>query len=284
MKKNFEETVYEIDDLPFTTLAPCWHEDFTIVYILSGTLVFHINHKTYLASSGEGFFLNTGQVYFAKKYKSYPCRFLIIHISQSLLYPENDDQIFQKYIRPVTGNPSFCHLTLIPRIPWQKYILENVKKMMETCRTMQYGYEFKIHHFVNEIFYYILQNLSALPELSRQQKKDIARIKTAMTYLEETYARKHTLLDIAQSCMLSRSECSRLFQRILHCSPVDCLIKVRILHSLPLIAAHELSMADIAAKTGFSGGSYFSETFKKVMGISPRDYYRKIKKGSQHQG
>lgn len=132
---------------------------------------------------------------------------------------------------------------------------------------MQYGYEFKIHHFVNEIFYYILQNLSALPELSRQQKKDIARIKTAMTYLEETYARKHTLLDIAQSCMLSRSECSRLFQRILHCSPVDCLIKVRILHSLPLIAAHELSMADIAAKTGFSGGSYFSETFKKSWGF-----------------
>lgn len=104
-----------------------------------------------------------------------------------------------------------------------------------------------------------------------------------MTYLEETYARKHTLLDIAQSCMLSRSECSRLFQRILHCSPVDCLIKVRILHSLPLIAAHELSMADIAAKTGFSGGSYFLKRLKSH-GDFPKRLLPENQKGPQHQG
>ncbi len=283
MKKNFEKTIYEIDHLPFTTLAPCWQESFTIVYILSGTLAFHINHKTYLASSGEGFFLNAGQVYFAEKYKSYPCCFLIIHISQEIFHSGNDDQIFQKYILPVIHHPSFCHLTLVPRVPWQKYILENIKKMMETYRTMQYGYEFKIHHFINEIFYYILQNLSSLPELSRQQKKDIFRIKMVMAYLEKTYPQKLTLHDIAETCQLSRSECSRLFQRILHCSPVDYLIKIRILHSLPLITAHKLSMTDIARKTGFSGGSYFSETFKKVMGVTPRDYYRKFKKDPQHQ-
>lgn len=272
MSKNFRKQIFDADVLPAGLLAPHWHDDFEIVYILSGTLAFHINHKTYLASANEGFFLNAGQVHFAEKYKSYPCRFLVFNISQNLLHPEADDQVFRKYIQPVTSSSSFCHITLVPRIPWQKYILENIKKMTSLCQSMEYGYEFKIQHFANEIFYYILQNISSIPELSRQQKKDIVRVKAAMTYLNETYPQKHTLQDIAASCQLSRSECSRLFQRILHCSPVDYLIRLRIFRSLPMVAAHDRPMSAIARDTGFSGGSYFSETFKKVMGCTPRDY------------
>lgn len=273
MTTYFQKKTYDIQTLPFQTLAPHWHDDFEILYILSGRLEFHINHKTYLADSGEGFFLNAGQVHFARQYGTYPCRFLSFQISQSLLCSEENASVFQKYILPVTNSSSFCHLPLVQRIPWQKYILENIHKMIKDCEAENYGFEFKVHHYVNEIFYYIIRNLSSLPELTKKEQKDILRIKSAMSYLEKTYPEKHTLADIAESCQLSRSECSRLFRRILHVSPIEYLNQLRILHSLPLIALRQQPISSIAKEIGFSGGSYFSETFKKVMGCSPRDYY-----------
>lgn len=145
--------------------------------------------------------------------------------------------------------------------------------MIKDCEAENYGFEFKVHHYVNEIFYYIIRNLSSLPELTKKEQKDILRIKSAMSYLEKTYPEKHTLADIAESSQLSRSECSRLFRRFLHVSPIEYLNQLRILHSLPLIALRQQPISSIAKEIGFSGGSYFSETFKKVMGCSPRDYY-----------
>lgn len=272
MSNTFQIKTYDIHTLPFNMLTPHWHDDFEVVYILTGKLAFHINHKTYLISAGEGFFINAGQIHYAKEYQEYDCCFLTFCIHPSMLYQTEQNPVFEKYILPATTNPAFCYVPLIPRIPWQKYILETIKKMIEICNTKSYGYEFKIQHFTNEIFYYILQNIASLSPPSKKEQKDITRIKHTMTYLEKSYTEKHSLEDISNTCNLSRSECCRLFQRILNCSPIDYVTKLRIRHSLPLILAHEKNMATIAKEVGFSGGSYFSETFKKVMGCTPLQF------------
>lgn len=271
---SFLPRIFDIHSLPCKMIFPHWHDDFEFIYLLSGKLAFHINHKTYVASAGEGFFINAGQVHYAQQYEEYDCRFLSFQISPSMLYQNEQDPVFQKYFLPISTNPSFCHMTLTPKVPWQKYILENIKKIIALCQEKNYGYELKVYHFIHENFYYVLQNIASLPDLSKKERKDIERIKQGMIYLDQTYVQKHTLEDISKACSLSRSECCRLFQRILNCSPIDYLIKIRIQNSLPLIVAHDLSMTEIAKRTGFSGSSYFSETFKKVMGHTPREFYK----------
>ena len=81
-----------------------------------------------------------------------------------------------------------------------------------------------------------------------------------------------SLADIAASANISQSECCRLFRRILHQSPNEYVISCRISKSLGLLAEGRLSMTEIAGLCGFQSSSYFSETFKKVIGMSPRDY------------
>lgn len=280
LSKNFpfQKEIWDIHAFPGNLMFPHWQEDFELIYILSGKLEFHINHKTYAVSSGEGFFLNTRQIHYAHSYQEYDCMFLSFRIGMEMLCQNEKDPVFQKYILPAVSNPSFCYIALTPKVPWQKYILEILKKMLEVCDTQHFGYELKIQHFTTEIFYYIFQNTASLPLLSKKEQKDIIRIRNAMSYLNETYPQKHTLSDISASCQLSSSECCRLFQRILNCSPVDYLIRLRIWKSLPLILEHQKSMTLIAKETGFSGSSYFSETFKKVLNCTPRDFYKKYTK------
>ena len=40
----------------------------------------------------------------------------------------------------------------------------------------------------------------------------------------------------------------------------------------------DMKMTEIAYECGFSGSSYFAETFKKIVGVSPREYKNKEKK------
>lgn len=155
-------------------------------------------------------------------------------------------------------------------------ILEMIRKMNDICDRPVDGYELKINHFVNEIFYYIFHNVNLSKELSLKESRDLERMKDVMIYLNKTIDQKHTLADIASYCHLSNSECCRLFQRNVHLSPVDYLNQLRIHMSLSEIIKHEKKITDIAKMYGFSGSSYFSEMFKKTLGITPRAFYKSV--------
>lgn len=249
---SFERKVLDIRQMPAQVLFPHWDDEFEFIYVLSGMMEFRVRQKAFLVSSGEGFFLNTGEIHSACTYQSYDCRFVIYRICPSVLFQTEDNPLYQKYI------------------------LEMIRKMNDICDRPVDGYELKINHFVNEIFYYIFHNVNLSKELSLKESRDLERMKDVMIYLTKTIDQKHTLADIASYCHLSNSECCRLFQRNVHLSPVDYLNQLRIHMSLSEIIKHEKKITDIAKMYGFSGSSYFSEMFKKTLGITPRAFYKSV--------
>lgn len=273
---SFERKVLDIRQMPAQVLFPHWDDEFEFIYVLSGMMEFRVRQKAFLVSSGEGFFLNTWEIHSACTYQSYDCRFVIYRICPSVLFQTEDNPLYQKYIKPMLDHPSFGFLTFVPKVPWQKYILEMIRKMNDICDRPVDGYELKINHFVNEIFYYIFHNVNLSKELSLKESRDLERMKDVMIYLTKTIDQKHTLADIASYCHLSNSECCRLFQRNVHLSPVDYLNQLRIHMSLSEIIKHEKKITDIAKMYGFSGSSYFSEMFKKTLGITPRAFYKSV--------
>ena len=104
--------------------------------------------------------------------------------------------------------------------------------------------------------------------------RDVERMRRALTFIEAHYADRMTLADIAESMSLSEGECCRVFRRMLRSTPMEYAISCRIRESLSLLAAGRLSVTEIALRTGFSGSSYFTETFRKVMGMTPSEYRR----------
>lgn len=174
---SFERKVLDIRQMPAQVLFPHWDDEFEFVYVLSGMMEFRVRQKAFLVSSGEGFFLNTDEIHSACAYQSYDCRFVIYRICPSVLFQTEDNPLYQKYIKPLVDHPSFGFLTFVPKVPWQKYILEMIRKMNEICDRPVDGYELKINHFVNEIFYYIFHNVNLSRELSLKEARDLERMK-----------------------------------------------------------------------------------------------------------
>ncbi len=66
----FHMTELHMHRLPGNRIFPHWHDDFELLYIISGKMEFHLRQKAYLISAGEGLFLNSGELHFLHAYQS----------------------------------------------------------------------------------------------------------------------------------------------------------------------------------------------------------------------
>ena len=68
------------------------------------------------------------------------------------------------------------------------------------------------------------------------------------------------------------------FRKLTGFAPIDFLIRLRVRYACHLLDTTSLSVAQIAADTGYNDPYYFARCFRRVMGCSPRAY-RKVPKG-----
>ena len=67
------------------------------------------------------------------------------------------------------------------------------------------------------------------------------------------------------------------FSNVYGISPINYLMRARIEKAKTLLSTTDFSLSVISRSCGFSSSSYFSQTFKKVAGVSPSSYRKTVK-------
>lgn len=107
-------------------------------------------------------------------------------------------------------------------------------------------------------------------------------IKDVKLYIEDNYSREDfSFQDAASHVNLSVPHLSRMFRREMGVTFIDYLTGVRIRKAIELLQNDELKIYEIAELTGYANQHYFSNVFKKNLGVSPAEYRRLIKNDSQ---
>ena len=106
-----------------------------------------------------------------------------------------------------------------------------------------------------------------------------------LSYLEANVERSDIKVQqIAKHFGYSESHFRFLFRKIFNAAPVDLIRQFRVDTAQRLIREGRYAITDIAFKVGFSSSQYFSQTFKKEIGMSPREYRKVLNvKGGQVQ-
>ena len=97
-------------------------------------------------------------------------------------------------------------------------------------------------------------------------------IKRAIRYISGNYSQNLTLEDLAEHASLSPSYLSRLFKKELSISISDYICETKIEKAQHLLKYSDYSMVDIANYLAFSSQSHFIQTFKKLIGVTPKKY------------
>ncbi len=99
--------------------------------------------------------------------------------------------------------------------------------------------------------------------------------KQVLDYIAVNYGKNILLEDMAARADLSSSHFSRLFKQTIGQSPYQFLMAYRIEQAKKMLDRPNTLMADIAFSCGFSDQAHFSRTFKKIEGVTPKQYRRK---------
>lgn len=97
-------------------------------------------------------------------------------------------------------------------------------------------------------------------------------ISDAARYISSNFTHELSLTQLADKYSMSPSYFSRKFKLCTGFGYKEYLITIRIIEACKLLLNTDLTITEIAEKCGFDDSNYFGDSFKKVKGISPREY------------
>lgn len=98
----------------------------------------------------------------------------------------------------------------------------------------------------------------------------------AAQYLYANYAGDISLSALAEVVRLSPTHLAHLFTARLGISPIRYLRRIRLEHARRLLETTELTVNEIAARTGFTDPLYFRRMFKQATGSTPTAMRRQV--------
>ena len=88
--------------------------------------------------------------------------------------------------------------------------------------------------------------------------------------------RHYTLEKLAAACRMSVRTFQRRFALEHHCSPQTFIMVCRLTIARRILRSSSLPIQDIAQRCRFNSTAQFSKSFRKYIGMSPRDYRKKF--------
>ncbi len=265
------------DDLEKMEVAWHWHEELEVLVVERGTARISVNGTDYLVKQGEGFFINTGILHGAWQAGAEPCRVHSIVFHPRYVGGSVDSILWQKYLESLLTDSSRPCVFFSNTAPWEATTVKAIETAWQLCVSEAEGFEFLTRESLSQIIFLLFQNRpsagNALPE---KVMRDGKRTKSMLQYIQAHYSEEISLLQIAESAHICKSECLRCFRSVIGCSPIQYVKQVRIQKAVELLLGTNQKISDIGLQCGFQEMSYFAKVFREVKGCTPRVFREQL--------
>ena len=268
----FPVAFYE-DDFSMHPLPWHWHDELEVFLVVQGSVRFRTVSGEYILNEGEGLFINSGKLHAAWSNGMEMSRFHSIVFHPRFVGGESNSVFWKKYLEPMLKNDSMRTVHLKETGGVHKEILEHIEDAWQLSKKETRGYEFLVREHLSKIVYLLDSNYeTSIHNLSDKQLRDAKRIKKMLGYIDEHLEDEITIENIAQSAMISVSECLRCFKTTIGVTPIQYVRQARIQKAVDLLLNTQLTITDIAMRCGFQEMSYFSKIFRQTHGVTPREF------------
>jgi len=110
---------------------------------------------------------------------------------------------------------------------------------------------------------------------SSQDAKKMTQIRPAINYIDANYDKPVNLAEIARASHLSVSRLAHIFKEQMGITIIDYLTSVRMERAKQLLLATDQNCTEICFQVGYNNQSYFTRTFKALVGMTPRQFRAK---------
>jgi len=116
----------------------------------------------------------------------------------------------------------------------------------------------------------MLSRLYSMP--MEDTSKNMIYMANAVSFMENHFTEAVTIKELATQAFVSERHFSRMFKQAYQKTPGQYILNLRMHHACELLRNTRHSITEVALKSGFDDGNYFSRQFHKVFNTTPREY------------
>lgn len=251
-----------------------YHGEIEVVYIYRGNLEVQIPGKTFHLKQGESVFINSNILHraIAEPY----CELHSLVFSTLLVTGTQNSVFAERYIEPLIHSSILDGCLFRADGGWQQKIISSFVDAFKAITTDAFGYEFLVREHLSHLCVLLCQQYE--PNYNQtypETNNDEIRIRRMLDFIHSHYAENLELSQIAQSADIGERECLRCFQRSIQVSPIQYLIKYRLMQGASMLSeSSNRSISEISIQCGFDSPSNFSKMFRRFFECTPKEYRR----------
>ena len=128
------------------------------------------------------------------------------------------------------------------------------------------------------LLYKIVETVNECSERTYINRAVLQKIEKSADRIHDEFASDVSVAALASDAGMSEVYFRKLFSLRFGMPPSHYIMQTRVTHAIKLMSLEELSLEEIAEKSGFSALPYFSKVFKSVIGETPAKYRRTLPK------
>lgn len=247
-----------------------WHDEIEIVHIVNGKMEIKIPSQSFLLEKGDCVVINSNVLHYGAAVVECELRSLVF---SPALITGNEEFVFaKKYMQPLLTCNNFSHYFI--KAGNNENVTHWFNCAFEALAEDCYGYEFIVRDKLSRICLFLYGEF--IPQVDTQDiplNQDNLRIRKMLAYIHKNFADDISLSEIAGIADISERECLRCFQKTIQLSPIQYLLKYRVMQGgAMLLKSPADSISEIATSCGFDSPSNFAKTFKRFYNCTPRQY------------
>ncbi len=246
-----------------------WHDDFELLVVCQGELNYFVNGQVLHLKQGQGVFANSRRLHYSLSPEHRECLYscLVFHPSVLGQLPLPT----ARYAQRLGGDDQKDYLLLDPeKGETDAAIIRAVCRVAELVRERGPAFELMVQAECAGILGGLWHRMEAGTPPNRSDPS-WAALRQMVGYIQTHYQGPVRLEDIAAAGAVCRSKCCQLFRQKMDSSPIGYLNAYRMNKAADLLRSTQIPITEVARSCGFDSPSYFTESFRKVFGVSPRE-------------
>lgn len=238
-------------------------DQYVLIYCVKGSGKYRIEDKQYEVKANQYFILPANKAHVYASNNNDPWTIYWIHFRGTLAsyYGENAEE------------PTTVSASLNSRIADRNNIFEDI------LLTLLDGYTIDNLRYTSSLLHFYLGSLRYLPiyrkchKVKEQETDDHGiMVNATLKYMEENIERQLTLQDLSTYTGYSISHFSMVFRASTGHSPLSYFNMLKVKKACELLDTTNMKITQISCKVGIDDSLYFSRLFRKIVGISPKQY------------
>lgn len=242
------------------TFRSMGRKDYQVIYIAAGVAHFYFNGKERILGAGNTIL-----------YRPY-------EMQNYVYYPEDKTEVYWVHFTGsgverllefgnVKEGDNVFYTGTSPDYQW---LFRRIIQELQQCEP---HYEEIISLLLKDIFYLVLRNYEKELAPDNKIQKEVS---TAAHYFNANYNKNISIDDYAASRYISPCWFIRNFKQYMGITPMQYIISIRISNAQSLLENTDYNIKEVAEIVGYDNPLYFSRIFTKQVGMSPKEYKKKV--------